>query len=381
MMNIIDNAIWELALINPNFRNLISYGGSFGTKEWILEERDFPKGTGFLKKSGTVYSCSLEKLLLATGVAMTNVYSADLCESWYAILKHMNTFTNDKTLFAKENFKDLDFHKKTISADEIGMGASICLMGDIYGIKFAADADYFIRKKIKDATSPYFGYGLISNGKNGDQKPDFFCISNSREGVVVEAKGTFGTYSNLNKPLNKGKDQVKNVTPVGIKMRTDASRLVIATQIPIFNVNKKSLPHTIIRDPEEQNSIEVDVTEEEIARLSLAKTFLFMGLYDVAYDFLNFRSIKYWINEIEFNRIKRGNSQYYIISDDINGKSFAYSSQIVEAIKISEKKSLVEGLVETGFYETDNIKETENEIFLSNGFGVLKNLDKKELRL
>lgn len=375
MINIIETAAWGLSLSNPNLRDLVSSGGSFGTKEWILEEQDFPKGTGYLNKSVSSYKCSLEKLLLATGVAMTNADSPNSCESWYAILKHINTFMPGKMLSAKESFKDLDFHKKTISADEIGMGACLCIMGDIYGIRFAADADYFMKKTINKTSSPYYGCSLKSvgkHGRNGDQKPDFFCISDSREGVVVEAKGTFGTYSNLKKPLNKGKDQVENVTPVGIKMRTNASRLVMATQVPIYNVNKKSLPHTIIKDPEEKNLVKVNVTEEEIARLSLAKTFCFMGLYDVAHDFLNFKSIGYWIEEIESMRYEYRDSKYYIVNSDFHGNYFAYTPQIFQAIKISEKGSLVEGLIKSGFYESENIQETEREIFLSNGFGLLR---------
>ncbi|MBV4438605.1 hypothetical protein [Clostridium tyrobutyricum] len=376
MINIIETATWVLSLSNPNLRTLISSGSSFGTKEWILEEQDFPKGTGYLKKSGSSYKCSLEKLLLATGVAMTNADSPNSYESWYAILKHINTFTADKMLFAEESFKDLDFHKKTISADKIGMGACLCLMGDIYGIKFAADADYFMKKTINNTSSPYYRYSLKSVGKyrkNGNQKPDFFCISDSREGVVVEAKGTFGPYSNLKNPLNKGKNQVQNVTLIGIKMRPNASRLVMATQIPIYNVNTKSWPHTIIKDPEENNLIKVNVTEEEIARLSLAKTFCFMGLYDVADDFLNFKSIGYWIEEIESMRYQYTDSKYYIVNSDLYGNYFAYMPQIFEAIRISEKDSLVKGLIETGFYESESMQETETEIFLSNGFGVLRN--------
>ncbi len=98
-----------------------------------------------------------------------------------------------------------------------------------------------------------------------------------------------------------------------------------------------------------------------------------MGLYDVADDFLNFKSIGYWIEEIESMRYQYTDSKYYIVNSDLYGNYFAYMPQIFEAIRISEKDSLVKGLIETGFYESESMQETEAEIFLSNGFGVLRN--------
>lgn len=259
-----------------NIENLLSSLDS--KKEWILEERDF-SGGGYIKNNQS-YKCSLKRLLLATGIAMTNVNSSDNIEAHYAILRHANSFSKNKELLFKERLDTEDWRKKAIYSEEIGVGASICILGDIYDVRFISDASFFLKKIIKNKDNPYYGLGLNSRdiyGENGKYSPDFFCLTNSRRAVVAESKGVMGFYSKLENPLKKGKKQVKNVTPTGVSLRSNASKLVFATQIPLENVNTRSKPHTVILDPEEKDSIFIEVSNDEIIRQSLAKTLNFMN--------------------------------------------------------------------------------------------------------
>lgn len=346
---------------------------SYGDKSWSLSERDFPGG-GYLTNALQNYRCSLQRLLLATGVAMSPSNGINSIEAYYAILRYSNIFTNGLSLRIKEEIHKLDSHKKAIFSDELGFGACICILGDIYNIRFIADADYFILKTITDPQSPYSNLSLRGRGiygDNGKMHPDFFCIADDRTAVIAEAKGTFGVFSNVEGPLKKGKNQVRNVRPRGIALRSTASQLVIATQIPYENINSRSNPHSVILDPEENNPLDIDINEVEIMKHSIAKTLVFSGFGEIAQSILLNKSIEYFIENLLENRVSIGDRDYYLLYGFENGWYYAYSDDAVDLLKNFENSSYSESIIAPRIYSTKQSIDTYNIKMLSMGFGLV----------
>jgi len=277
---------------------------------------------------------------------------------------------------ANEFIDELDFHKKAIYADEIGVGACICLAGDIYNVKFIADADYFIERTISDQQSPYYNNSLQSlgiYGKTGKAKPDYFCLTRDRKAVVIEAKGTFGPRSNLTAPIKKGKEQVRNVIPEGVTLRDIGSGLVIATQIPIQKINQRSLPNTIVADPDFDKTIAVRINEEEIIRHSLAKAFRFAGFSSIAERFINRRDILPWLKTIQENVVSADDQRFVVGRTLNNGWTLSFNERLIKILISSEenKKPIVELVAEYEWgYEKQSI-DTPSVKLLPMGFGLV----------
>ena len=123
-------------------------------------------------------------------------------------------------------------------------------------------------------------------GKNGGYKPDFFCLTSSGECVIAESKGAIGPPSTLTSDKRKGKEQVSNVAPHGVPLRSNAGRLVFATNLRHAGENSrpdKDSCITVVDPDNEDDVLRIKVTPDEITLHSYCKLLALCGLQRLAW--------------------------------------------------------------------------------------------------
>jgi hypothetical protein len=123
-------------------------------------------------------------------------------------------------------------------------------------------------------------------GKNGGYKPDFFCLTSSGECVIAESKGAIGPPSTLTSDKRKGKEQVSNVAPHGVPLRSNAGRLVFATNLRHAGENSrpdKDSCITVVDPDNEDEVLRIKVTPDEITLHSYCKLLALCGLQRLAW--------------------------------------------------------------------------------------------------
>jgi hypothetical protein len=171
-------------------------------------------------------------------------------------------------------------------------------MWNSYDILHIADAGPFISKAIMDPSSPYNRKDLRSLrlfGKNGGLKPDFFCLTRDGDCVIAESKGGIGPPSKLSSAKKKGKQQVENVEPTGVALRSNAARLVFASNFRHEGENVRAGAESCITvvDPEEGiDPVRIEVSADKLALHSYCKFLSLCGRSAIAKLLLRGRSIE-----------------------------------------------------------------------------------------
>ncbi len=258
-----------------------------------IEEAAFvPPGVG--NRSTTVHK---EELLLCVGLATSPAVSHAQPSAWGFFVEHLASFrAGSGRVRAVADSKDWDPHVKTMFSDRVGMGAAVWALWRDYDVVHIADADRFIGRALAKAPAAFRSKWLKSlgkYGKTGKYKPDFFCLDSSGQVVVAEAKGAMGPPSVLASDIKKGKEQVRNVDPVGVALRPANNRLVLALNLRRANESPNKGKDSALRvvDPEGgDDPLAVQVSAEELVRAAYAKVCTFAGQPLLAAAILSSRS-------------------------------------------------------------------------------------------
>lgn len=252
----------------------------------VVEEL-FPAGISFHSENSA--SVRIRDAFLCAGILMSPAVYNGGPRSWAFFLEHAESLRSSSgAMRLKEDSRHWDERVRTIFSERFGLGLAGWLLWKSYDVLHIADAGPFISRIISDPSSPFNKTGLTSlglYGKNGGFKPDLFCLSHSGECVIAESKGAIGPPSKLTTAKKKGKKQVENVKPVGINLRSDGGRLVLATNLRHEGENPRPTKGSCISvvDPSEAaEPLEVKVSADEITLHSYCKLLSFCGLQHIA---------------------------------------------------------------------------------------------------
>jgi hypothetical protein len=81
-----------------NVQELKALTSTMGKKLWELAENNFPTRIGYIPNGSKTYSCSLERLLLASGVALTDAETGNAINAWYAVIRLTKYENEDECL-------------------------------------------------------------------------------------------------------------------------------------------------------------------------------------------------------------------------------------------------------------------------------------------
>lgn len=254
--------------------------------EILVREVDFPKGTRF-------HHCGEERIsardaFLCAALLMSPATCNGGAREWGFFLEYIESLRpSPGRLRLQSEVIHWDERVKTIFAERFALGLAGWMLWGAYEVLHIADAGPFINRMI-NSTCHYNRTGLRSlrqYGKNGGYKPDFFCLTATKECVVAESKGAIGPPSKLTSDIKKGKEQVSNVDPHGVSLRPDAGRLVFATNLRHTAENPrpdKESCITVVDPDNDDEPFSINVTPDEIVVHSYCKILSLCGLQRLA---------------------------------------------------------------------------------------------------
>jgi len=233
-----------------------------------------------------VESVPAEELLLATGLAASPATLPTQFGEWGFLFEHAESLRpGPGQLRLVARAATWDSHVKGLFSDRFGMGIAAWLLWKWFDVVHVADAAAFIGRAMADPQNPYYGRGLTSlglYGSSGRYKPDFFCLTSQNEAIIAESKAAIGPPSAVSvTERTKGKEQTRNVSPVGVRVRAGCGRVVFATNLRLENDRVRAGADTgvHIEDPEgSHDPLPVSVTADEIVIASYARLFDLCGL-------------------------------------------------------------------------------------------------------
>ncbi|MBX3276221.1 MAG: hypothetical protein KF729_38570 [Sandaracinaceae bacterium] len=254
--------------------------------EVVSEE--FP--TGHALEARRTIRLPLRELLVAVGIATSSATNASDLSAWGFLVEHAQSFrATSGTLRTIKGAAEWDSRAKGVFAERVGMGLTAWLLWHEQDIVHIADAEWFIGKSLAESGNPYNGKGLASlglYGKDGKYKPDYFCLDSASAAVIAESKGALGPPSAVSSAeRKKAKEQVKNVDPTGVSLRTSLARLAFATTIrgELDSPNADKDSQVSVTDPDGgPDPIPVKVSPDELVVHSYCKFLQFCGLGGLA---------------------------------------------------------------------------------------------------
>lgn len=226
----------------------------------------------------------LRHLLLCAGVAQSpSTVPTDL-SAWGFLVEHVQSFASrNGMLRVVDSAESWDSRARALFAERLGMGLTAWLLWQNFSVVHIADAGPFIGRTLVDPSSPYDHLALRFIGAEGEMRPDYFCLSNHGEAVIVESKGAIGAPSAVTRQERlKAKQQVRNVTPVGVAVRAAEGRITFATNIRTESDKPRSAETDTgvrIEDPDgDDDSLRVTLSADEVTVAGYCKFLQFIGL-------------------------------------------------------------------------------------------------------
>jgi hypothetical protein len=253
-----------------------------------VEVQTRPKGLS-KKKAPWPTRLSPRDLLLCSGLAQSPAWSVHDRRAWAFLIEHSASFEpRAGILRIVDESQEWDARIRTLFAERIGLGFTVWHLWRVFGVVHVADAAPFISKALLDPSSPYHTQQLSITGPYGDMRPDFLCLTDKLEAVLAESKGALGPPSAIsaNEKL-KAKQQLMNVTPIGVKLRPFENRLAFATNLRMAS-DKCSSTATdtgvYVEDPEaDPSALTFDASPDEIVINAYSKILHFLGNDFLAY--------------------------------------------------------------------------------------------------
>lgn len=202
------------------------------------------------------------------------VHGFHLSDIW-AWLRYLPAIGDSRDLRLRPEWQDVDRHQKNLLSDELGVGFTSQFVGEVLGCWDFTDALYVI-----NVLKPK-RFSLKGGKKTGPKKsPDYIARSPKSQYVVLECKGTQSSREYLNRTIEDGKKQKKNLK---VSKPTSISHsLVAGLFIPQWSNSEKACIR--IADPDREDFEEIlsehprEHIDDAITQISLAKQFALAGL-------------------------------------------------------------------------------------------------------
>lgn len=251
--------------------------------QFIIEvkETDFPKGVEYFGGRQKTLSIPLQDLMFCAGVIQSPPLHPMDPSTWAFWLQNRVTLVlNSSGVRYAKHFAGVDARKKQMYSEALSCGLAAWCLWNIDSVVHIADVESLVEGTKSPQDSRLKGSMLSSVNLYDNLKPDYFCVTDAGECVIVECKGTLGPPSRLNPAITKGKQQVSNVKPTGINMRPYAGQLVFAMNLRGEHESVRPGADSTLNvvDPEfGRNHVPFRVNADEIALESYCKALSFMG--------------------------------------------------------------------------------------------------------
>ncbi|WP_188260217.1 hypothetical protein [Azospirillum tabaci] len=247
---------------------------SVDASSWAAVSRAVP-GTF---PTGTCSFCfPLSEVLLIIGLVTIpgSASGISLAEYW-AWLRYFSCVDDGRKLALNAFCNELDSHQKTILSDDFGMGFAFYCMKELLEFEEFCDGAYFEKRLLRKLGGHYIG----KVAKSGARKtPDFVCKSYGPDFYhQIECKGTQSSYSALNKQIQAGMTQIKNMSfPAAVS----GERIVVGTLVECSGKDHDS--KIVVADPEWQAELvlseqDLPIADDALVRGMVGKLLCAAGL-------------------------------------------------------------------------------------------------------
>lgn len=353
-------------IIDPN---------SIGDVKFQAEELDFPDKCKYFKNAAAGITIPYKDLMLCAGLMLSPAQTTPSFTSWAFLLDHYRTIVKkgDIARYAP-HAKSWDARIKAVFSERISCGIAAWSLWNHDKIVHIADVADFLGTT---GTGPYSGMSVSAvstAGKSSDLRPDFFCLTESNECVIVECKGSMGPPSTITADITKGKEQVESIKPTGVTMRKDAAQLVYATNLRCYTDNPKIGCDSTVRvvDPIfKDNAIEIPLNEDQIALKAYGKLLNFMGRPDI-YEALLEGQI-FPPEDLSNIEISLDNRLGFIPLSAAFGYAFGFRTDVAKTLLCESRQNLAARLAEVRgrwreYSDERNELNSRLSLILPNGF-------------
>ncbi len=158
-----------------------------------------------------------------------------------------------------------------------------------------------------------------------------------------------------------------------------AKAYVVCTVFPDARKSaKRVLPLTVVLDPRESSRAEsIEVSTDEIIRMSLANTICFLGFTNAALSLLRRESLGEFAAILRQEPLTVDGSQYIPIARADNGWTFVYDIRVARALLQMEERPAepIESILSDGGYDLrfeSFARDRADQIILGMGFGMIR---------
>jgi hypothetical protein len=314
-----------------NLLSVIRFGIDI-QRTWKLEEK---KGTKILGTTRSI-TASLGEIFLCAGWLFSPASQSSIWSIFSSAFRWME--------FVDRRYSDLRLtsqvegfgpRHKALFAEELAIGCNGLVLQRLLQVQHIADA-FDLQQCLTNT---------------GRKLPDWICISENREGRLIESKGAMRSSGTTAQQIRKGKMQLKNVNLSTVMSAQNAPKLVLATEFCSAPDPDTHMTRTILCDPPADKELnESDLLL--VIRKSYAKALNLMGFHSLALETMNERS---WSIQRE-NNLKGYEGLFPAIEMPNIG---------ILGLQASVGESLANGKVPQGI---DKLRSTESkEIMLANG--------------
>jgi hypothetical protein len=217
-------------------------------------------------------------VLLAWITSPVVSWGFNLSDLW-AWLRYRPALGPGPDLRLRPEWKDVDFHQKTILADDFGMGFGVAFLVAALGVEWCAPAIPVLRCLGNRA-----GLAPAVRRLGKEKTPDFVCLDNRGRVIVVECKGTQSSRRALSRQIADGHVQ-KSGPPLLAAVLPVWRRFVVGLFVPKAGAREQA--ELRVEDPpihgddggrcEDEDSVTPGEMQSAIAHCELASLFRLVG--------------------------------------------------------------------------------------------------------
>ena len=336
-------------------------------REWNLEilPPSFTPAVPF--PSNNKLTVSLHRLLIEVGIAQTLATTSWDPRSWYALYRYGGDFTGTAPMLRfYPGVKQKDPRLTQVMSEEVATGITCYLLREQFGLPHIADVYACLQNRELDYVDPLLKI-----------RPDYFCQDNSGLSVIAESKGAKGTRSNITGRIDpEGWDQVCNVAPTNLSLRSSCGRVVIGTHFCVHGQHPRSETTTIIKDPKGKQSLNKNPDSDMVLRLAYAKCLRFMGQDAIAERLIARMPIDKSERIFDLPMEQIGQISFFPLGMTAFGDSIGFYGPIAKALFLNSERSIRNDVYSSlnDFSEIRGSMETLG-YSLSNGVIVVHDLD------
>jgi hypothetical protein len=235
----------------------------------------------------------LPLMLLRLGMATTPLVNLALFTSpFWPVLRYLHVFSDDSDLRLLEDWREVDFHQKTLASDDFGVAAGLDILFTRFSYSSYADGMSFLRLARQ---ADILENANASVPKRGPQKtPDFVFLTTTGRLHFVECKGSQSGTAALRRAMAGGVAQKRSIAfrSSSLERNLVDQRLVVGLFAARQSMRQRSV--LLIADPPPDGpffisrSASAEEVLDQVRRAHLIRILLAAGMIETARVILDF---------------------------------------------------------------------------------------------